>query len=77
MTELIANPYINEPKPRATFCRRCGHDYTSPKFGGSVIVANAYGGPFPEIIFCKVCSNTVEANDIYNELMGKKGIIHA
>lgn len=63
--------------PRATFCRVCGHDYTSPKFAGAVVIANAHGGFEPEIIFCTRCSNTVEASTAYTELMGFGRIIHA
>ncbi len=77
MNNLIVNPYINEPIPRSTFCRKCGHDYTSPKFGGSIVIANPHGGSTPEIIFCTKCSNTFEAGEIYNDLMGNKRIIHA
>ncbi len=75
MAELV-KPFTDEPRPRATFCRLCGHDYTSPKFGGGVVVANPHGGGFPEIIFCTKCSNTIEASEIYNDLMGRRGIIH-
>ena len=72
----IINPYHNEPTPRATFCRKCGHSYDSPKFGGSIVVANPHGGSTPEIVFCTTCSNSVEAGEIYNELMGNQRIIH-
>ena len=67
--------YPDEPKQRASFCRCCGHDYTSPKFGGKIVVANPYdGNNKPEIIFCQKCSNTMEANTIFIEMMGIKRI---
>lgn len=66
--------YPNEPQTHATFCRVCGHDYTSPKFVGKIVVANPYGNDKPEIIFCQKCSHTMEANTIFVEMMGIKRI---
>lgn len=52
------------------WCAVCGLPPTHPKFGGSVVVANrpAQCG-CKEVIFCKTCSTTEEAQDVYVEAM--------